>query len=73
MKGRKWQKKDLLVVFGMKSVKFLLDAEESKTLVLFALANSLGVKKFPQILLNCSHLDQQFEISSLRPVSVNFK
>jgi hypothetical protein len=73
MNGEKWEAKDTLIIFGMKKVKFTLKQNESKPFVLFALANNLGVKKFPQLTVNCSYLDQQFDISCLRPVSVNFE
>ena len=70
MVGQRWAHNDTLIIFGMKQVAFKLKEKESKSIILFALANSLGVKRFPRLTMACGFLSQEFEVSCLRSVAV---
>lgn len=71
LKGKRRELNGYISIFGMKRVVFELESLERKHLVLFGLANSLGIKRFPHLSVSSAYSQKVYSVSCIKPIIVS--
>ena len=51
-------------------MNFQLEKKEKNVMMLYGMANSLGLKRFPYVSVESSILDKIFDVTCLKPIRV---